>query len=140
MKRKRKKGDDAELDMTPMIDVVFQLMIFFVVTMKMEQNENKEIVLEHSPHGPKLEDKGVGAMVIEVDRRGWISVHGAQVDKNRLRELLRDSYQRYGTFPIYIRGDKNTKHEDIRGVMDICASEGIAAISFIAIKKEKRKR
>ena len=35
-KKERKKGDAAKLEMTPMIDVVFQLLIFFIVTLKQE--------------------------------------------------------------------------------------------------------
>ena len=39
--RKQNKGESPKLDMTPMIDVVFQLLIFFVVTLKQDVNGNK---------------------------------------------------------------------------------------------------
>ena len=40
------RNDQCEIDMTPMIDVVFQLIIFFVVTLKMTSDTNLDIILE----------------------------------------------------------------------------------------------
>jgi biopolymer transport protein ExbD len=45
--RKRNKGESPKLDMTPMIDVVFQLLIFFVVTLKQEESSPSS-----PPRGP----------------------------------------------------------------------------------------
>ena len=48
---KKPNNEDVSLDMTPMIDVVFQLIIFFVVTLKMTDNRQAEIKLEDGVHG-----------------------------------------------------------------------------------------
>ena len=44
---KRRPSDGGEMNMTPMIDVVFQLIIFFVVTLKLSKEENPDIDLEN---------------------------------------------------------------------------------------------
>ena len=54
MARKRRQSETSEVNMTPMIDVVFQLIIFFVITIKMETEMNESIVLEEAKYGPEL--------------------------------------------------------------------------------------
>ena len=137
IKKRNRSHEGCEIDMTPMIDVVFQLIIFFIVTMKMNQDINEDIVLADAKHGPAIEDEDPRQMVIEVDQRGWISIHGAQLSRKRLRGIMAARFKRYGAFPVLIRGDERTKHKDIRAVMDICTSIGIWRINFAAIKEKK---
>ncbi|EFK97443.1 Biopolymer transport protein ExbD/TolR, partial [sediment metagenome] len=52
----RKANLETTMDMTPMIDCVFQLMIFFIVTFKLDADMiNEKIELAQSPHGPAIE-------------------------------------------------------------------------------------
>ena len=135
---RRRRTEGCAIDMTPMIDVVFQLIIFFIVTFKMEKDINEEIELWDATHGPAIEKREPRTTVIEVDKRGWISMHGAQLTKVQLRNILKSKYRRIGdTFPVLIRGDWRTRHDDVRAVMDICTGVGIWRISFAAIKERK---
>jgi len=133
----RIKSERCEVNMTPMIDVVFQLMIFFIVTIKLEQNINPEIKLELAKHGPVIKEEDPRTMVVEVNQRGWISIHGAQLTKQKFWEIMKARYDRHGVFPVLIRGDWRAKHNDIRAVMDICTGIGIWRINFAAIKERK---
>lgn len=135
MAKGRKKLGDAELDMTPMIDVVFQLMIFFLVTMKMEETINEEIELDDSPHAPMIKDQHPTTLILEVDRRGRVSIRNATIELSTLQVMLKNRYSKFGEFPILIRGDKRTKHADIRKVMDVCTAAGLWKINFAAIKE-----
>lgn len=133
----KKYTDGCELDMTPMIDVVFQMIIFFIVTIKMDENINEEIKLEDAKDGPVYKDPDPRTIVIEVDRRGWISINNTQMNENMLRNIMLGRFHRLGTFPVMIRADKNTQHKDVRKVMDICTGVGIWRIDFAAIKEPK---
>jgi len=135
--KKRTSSEGCALNMTPMIDVVFQLIIFFIVTVKMEETDNPDIVLEPAPNGPVIEKPSSQTLVIEVDKRGWISIHNARLSKSQLTKIIRSRYDRFGNFPVMIRGDRRTRHEDIRAVMDICASIGIWRVSFVAVQEKK---
>jgi len=134
---RKKNVDGCELDMTPMIDVVFQMIIFFIVTIKMDENINEEIILEIAKEGPVYKDPDPRTIVIEVDKRGWISINNLQLNDKTLRDIMLNRFQRMGTFPVMIRADKNTKHKDVRRVMDICTAVGIWRIDFAAIKEPK---
>ena len=136
MAKRKLPQEGSELDMTPMIDVVFQLMIFFIVTIKMESDINPDIVLEQGKNGPILKNEGPRMLVVEVDRRGSISIHNAHMDASMFRQIMRARVRRLGyNFPVLVRGDKRTKHKDIRKVMDICSSVGIWKIQFAAIQE-----
>jgi len=137
---KLKRRDDGSVNLTPMIDVVFQLIIFFIVTIQLEKEENEDIILEKAPAAAVIDDMPKTALEIEVDRRGWVSIHGAEVSDRALLGIVKRRYRQYGEFPIVIRGDKDAKHVAIRRVMDICTQAGLWQISFSAIKEEKVKK
>ena len=132
---RKNRSSGCELDMTPMIDVVFQLIIFFIVTIQLQKELNEDIILEMGRYGPEVEKEE--GMVIEVDQRGWISIHGAQLTKATLTKVIKNRRNRYGDFPVMIRGDYRAQHSDIRGVMDICTGVGLWRINFIAVKEKK---
>ena len=140
-KSKRKSMEGCELNMTPMIDVVFQLIIFFIVTLKMTENINPDIVLEDGKHGEIITGENVPTQTIEIEvsRRGRISIHNAQLDTARLAMHIRDRYNKYGSFPVMVRADYRTRHEDVKRVMDVCTRNGVWKIGFIAVQDRRVK-
>ncbi len=137
MKRRARATEGCELDMTPMIDVVFQMIIFFIVTIKMDENINEEIILEEAKQGPLYKGEDPRTMIIEIDQRGWLSINNVQLTEARLRDIVIRRYRRFGTFPVMIRADRRTEHRHVRSVMDVCTEVGIWQIDFAAIKERK---
>ena len=140
-KSKRKSMEGGDMNMTPMIDVVFQLIIFFIVTLKMTENINPDIVLEDGKHGEIITGENVPTQTIEIEvsRRGRISIHNAQLDTARLAMHIRDRYNKYGSFPVMVRADYRTRHEDVKRVMDVCTRNGVWKIGFIAVQDRRVK-
>lgn len=124
--------------MTPMIDVVFQMIIFFVTTADLDRKAfDQKIKLAMSPHGPAVEERDPRTITIEVSKHGTIQLGQAVISPAVLRQILRKAVAEYGqTTPVVIRGDGQTKHEDIRKVMDICSASGLWKIKFAAIKED----
>lgn len=133
----RLNRDETAMDMTPMIDMVFQLMIFFLVTIKMDQDQiNQDIKLAMAPNGPAIEEKDPRTITIEVDRRGKISIGGVRMSDKHLYGILRNAVNQQGYgIPVLVRGDSKTRHEDVRAVMDVCSSVGLWRIRFAAVKQ-----
>lgn len=123
--------------MTPMIDVVFQLIIFFVCTVELERQAiDESIRLSMAPHGPAVEQKDPREVVVEVDDRGRISIARNYMNEAFLRNLLRNVVISHGqTTPVIIRAAGGARHEDIRRVMDACAYAGLWKVSFAAVKE-----
>jgi biopolymer transport protein ExbD len=126
--------------MTPMIDIVFQMIIFFVCTVQLEKDAiNEDIRLAMAPNGP-IEQKDPTQVTIDVDERGRIQVAGFGMSVNTLVQVLRKQIGLYGTqIPVIIRGDEDTRHEDVKRVMDACTRAGIWKIKFAAIKDRAKK-
>ena len=66
---KAREQEPCTIDMTPMIDCVFQLIIFFIVTINMSESKDPDVRLEMGPHGQEIEteDATKSALVIDVD-------------------------------------------------------------------------
>jgi len=122
--------------MTPMIDIVFQMIIFFVTTVQLEKEAvNEDIRLAMAPHGPQVEEKDPLTVTIDVDSRGQISIARQPLNVSTLRAILKKTVAQYGQIvPVVIRGDIETRHADIKRVMDACTQAGIWKIRFAAIK------
>ena len=138
MKKPREEGG---VNMTPMIDVVFQLIIFFVCTAVLEQQSiDESIRLSMAPHGPAVETKDPREVVVEVDAKGRISIARSYMIDVFLKNLLRNVVISHGqTTPVIIRAAGGAKHEDVRKVMDACAYAGLWKVSFAATKDAAQK-
>ncbi len=145
---KKPKNEEASLDMTPMIDVVFQLIIFFVVTLKMTDNSKAEIKLEDGVHGIVLthEELPPSQLTIDVVQKGnkppVYKISNFPVRFEQIQQKVAERYRRYGDFPCMIRADWNTKHVYVREVMRACLAGMVEAgkkdmpiLSFVAINK-----
>ena len=138
---KKTRNEDASLDMTPMIDVVFQLIIFFVVTLKMSDDKDTTIRLEDGKHGIVLtqDELPPSQLTIDVGRTGRVSLSNITLTDQMLASKIRERKARYGTdFPCMIRADAGTQHRHIARVMNICAANGVWKLSFVAIAEHKK--
>lgn len=133
----RKSAEECPIDMTPMIDVVFQLIIFFTVTIRLDQTTNPDIELELAANGPEIKRVTEQTMVVEVDKKGGLTMHGMRMSVSQFAGFIQNRFNRTGEFPLLIRGDWRTQHKDIRRVMDACTEIGLYRISFAAIKEKK---
>ena len=134
----RKQYPDAKLDMTPMIDVVFQLIIFFVVTAAM-QNKAMEtnVRMAMAPNGPLEQVKDPRTVMVDVVEDGTIQIMKSRISEGQLLTILNNARKTSGqSTPVVIRGDMGTKHEAIKRVMDICGKAGLWKIRFAALKEQ----
>tara|TARA_B100000809_G_scaffold258584_1_gene302042 strand:- start:583 stop:1011 length:429 start_codon:yes stop_codon:yes gene_type:complete len=137
MKYRKKRGEEREMDMTPMIDIVFQLIIFFIVTINLEKDKLKPIELAPSPEGPAIEKKDPRMVVITVDKKGEISIGSVGLSAIQLQGVMQNAVNLHGFgIPVLVRGDRKTLHAKVRLVMDACASVGIWKIKFAAMKEK----
>lgn len=134
---KARKQDPCTIDMTPMIDCVFQLIIFFIVTINMSENNDPDVRLELGKHGQEIEsgESSSSALILDVNRKGRVSIGNVSFNAAGLQKIISGRYRRYGAnTQIWIRGDARASHDQIRKVMDVCTSMGIGRVSFVAVK------
>ena len=135
---KRRRIPDGELDMTSMIDVVFQLIIFFVTTIDMENKAlETKVQMAMSPHGPVEEKKDPRTVVVDVEKDGTIKINKVKLSEGQLLAILKNARIATGpTTPVVIRGDQDVLHEDIHRVMAVIGKAGLWKIRFAALKEK----
>ena len=134
----RKQYPDAKLDMTPMIDIVFQLIIFFVVTVDMQNKALETSVrMAMAPNGPDEEVKDPRTVVVDVEADGTVSIMRTPLSDGQLLAILKKAVNTSGqSTPVVIRGDLAAKHEVVKRVMDVCGKAGLWKLRFAALKEK----
>ncbi len=132
----KKRPDEPGVNMTPMIDVVFQLIIFFVCTADMQQKAlDESIKLAMAPHGKPVETKDPREITIEVDGKGRISIARTYMSADYLYTVMRKAVNEHGqSTPVVIRGDGLTLHQEVKAIMDACTKAGMWKVKFAAVK------
>lgn len=122
--------EDPGFNLTPMIDVVFQLLIFFMLATTYRDPEKElDIELPVAESG-REEQKQPEELVINVFRDGRISLGGQLVDESALGNALRATALRNPDTQVTIRGDRLVHHESVVAVMDAC---GLAGLQNLAV-------
>ena len=144
----RKPQENPELDMTPMIDVVFELIIFFVVTLKMATDKDETVRLEDGKHGIILTPEELPPTHMQIDiasrdrngkflPRGRISMGDREISPDEIGRRVKERMRKIGEFPVLIRADYNCRHEVVARVMNAVTDNGIWKISFMAVSEDK---
>jgi biopolymer transport protein ExbD len=121
--------DESALNITPLIDVVFLLLIFFMVaTTYAERERAMELELPRAESGTQsteLPDE----LVLNVFRDGRVVLGDREVDGATLRASLAEAAGRNRDMPVTSRGDAHVEHARIVAVMDACAQAGLSNLS-----------
>ena len=128
-------GND-EVDLTPMIDVVFLLIEFFMTVANMITAEKIEVEMPVAIHSVIPEEFG-GRNTITVTRDGSIFAGVYPVDLDGMEAILETQIREDPELKVYIRADSFTEHQYINDVMEACAAIGIYNVIFAAYQSEK---
>ncbi len=129
------------VNLTPMIDIVFQMIIFFVFTLDLEREKfDKGIIIPDAPNAQELKEFEPATIYPQVLANGDIKIGSAVVDEGTFRMLVRGAVKRYGqTVPVMVYGAAEAQHGRIRRVMDICSEEGLYRINIIGVIERAQK-
>jgi len=83
-KRFRKRDDQAEVNMTPMLDIVFILLIFFIVTATFLSEEGVDMRPPPDCEGPQCDVDGPPPIVVQLDADSHVFVNGTRTDIERV--------------------------------------------------------
>lgn len=129
MARRQKSSilNEGELDMTPMIDCVFLLLIFFMVTTVFKNPQQLKMTLPDAMNPKKLEQKQI---TVEVSAEGAMAVNGKTCTIDQFDAFLIAEKQKTSNKSVVIRADKDAKHGDILKLMKLAKSVEIESIAL----------
>jgi biopolymer transport protein ExbD len=130
MKFSSRQPEPAGMQLAPMIDIVFLLLIFFIVTWQFTRSETElNVSVPTAEEGSDL-NRPKGEIIINVLPDGTIRVEGLTVNLPQLHEKLSAIAKQYENQPVRIRGDGQVAYQRIVEVIDTCQKAGIWNISF----------
>jgi len=127
--RGRRGKGQANIDLTPLIDVVFQLLIFFLLTATFQNNPSFKVKL------PKAKNQDVTrepkAVVVSIGATGEVEIDGKRVDDRELQMRLCAAAQEDTTTGVNIRADESTAHQHVVKVMDLAKTCGLEKLGIL---------
>lgn len=134
MKLKSDLGEDITLDMSPMIDMVFLLLIFFLVAATVVEVQKIPVDLPQAVYAKVPEDV-TGRVIISINKNGELFAGSQQVSIDQLQELLRTEIDVNPKLRVMIRADGDVKYKINEDVMAACADVGAVDLIYSAFEK-----
>ena len=130
MPLKTHHDDLPAINLTPMIDILFNLIIFFMVSTRFTEIERKvDLSVPQVGGTSSLADMGK-SHVINIYRDGEISFDGRAVSLADLRTQLAAARRQYADLEVTLRGDGLTHYQNVAAVMTACQQAGISEMGI----------
>ena len=128
-------GPVAEINVTPLVDVMLVLLIVFLVTAPLLKPESLGISLAKTESTQNPYTQNQSQMKLSIDQSGNLFIDGRPIDEQALRNSLKDKRQD-PDFLVSVFVDENLKYARVAEVMALVRSEGIARLSFVVLTKK----
>ena len=124
--RKKKSSDGATLDLTPIVDVVFNLLIFFALSLNFAATSGGINV--KLPSATSAEPVKIEQLTINLTKDGGIVYNDDTIDESELKKKLQEVEDKESL--VIIRADNDVPHGKVVEIMDIAKSEGLSKLAF----------
>lgn len=134
------KPQVASVDMTPMIDIVFNLLLFFLCSSSYVQHATIEIKLPEASNTVEMQGQPV---TVDLTRTDVISVNGKRVNSiEELTDTLKAAYppDSKKEKPLLIRADAFAFHGRVIAILDIARGIGVRTLNVETIPEDKTGR
>ncbi len=129
--------EEMELNLTPLIDVVFLLLIFFMVSTTFDKQSEIAIALPESSSEPVSEKKQ--QLIITIDAKGRYFINQKEVVSGRvdiLRSAILIAAKGQQQPQVIIHADRMTPHQAVIGAMDALRQLGFNQLTFATLKAQ----
>lgn len=125
----------AEINMTPLIDIMLVLIIIFMVTSTITTDSGLDINLPQSTQGQAVKGEEERPLIISLDKAGHIALDGKNVDNASLKESIAAQMQALKTTTVVFEGDREAMLGEAIRIMDIAKEAG--ATKFAVATEQK---
>lgn len=125
MIRSRTPEPSLMLDLTPVIDMVFLLLIFFLAATTFQQNERELNVALPSAASAAPISASLRELIVNIDSSGEIILAGRRTTPEALRDAISAAVRANPSQKVSIRGDRRASYEHIVRALDICKGAGV---------------
>ena len=125
MARRRRREDEMEINLIPMIDIMLILLIFFMVATTIKHSE-KALPIELPKSAAAIDQASQESLlVLGVDAAGNKYIGSEKVTLSILHERIRAAAQKDSTQAVRVDADRKTPYEQFIEVVELCQFEGL---------------
>jgi len=132
-RRRTREQEEADLDITPMLDVVFIMLIFFIVTASFVKEAGIDV---NRPDASTAEVKEKGNILVAITDSNQVWIDRRQVDVRSVRANIERLRAENPEGSVVIQADKNSKNGLLVKVMDAARLAGVENVSLAATQTE----
>jgi biopolymer transport protein ExbD len=134
VKFQRRRDEEVGINLTPLIDVVFLLLIFFMVSTTFERHGEIQLQLPSADRDPAPAQQAW--IDVLVDATGTYYVDGRELVNRRpetLQRMLETVLSERGGQPVLVRADANASHQSVVTALDVIGRLGVTSVSIATI-------
>jgi len=129
--KRRLQGDEEGIPITNLVDVLFLLIVFFMMSTVLSFDRGLGVKLPESASAGRISNKGVSVLI---NREGKVFVDGTEVTLDRVGDTVK-SRQKLGGQNVILKSDKDTRFQAIADVMDRLLAVGIGDLSLPVVER-----
>jgi biopolymer transport protein ExbD len=127
MKRRGEEGATGEIDLTPMLDVVFILLIFFIVTSVFITEAGIDVT---KPEASTADPRSQDLILIAISSEGEIWIDGEAIDSRFVRQRFERRLAETPNASVVIQGDRAAQNEHVMTILRAARDAEIANVSI----------
>lgn len=130
-----KKDEGVEVNLTPLIDVVFLLLIFFMVSSTFDRHAKLKVQLPQAD--AQVQQATDDPIVLSIDAKGKYYIDDLQVVNEQLDTLkmaLQKTVGERSNVTLLLRADGRTEHQSVVRAMDAAAQLGLTKLSIATVE------
>jgi biopolymer transport protein ExbD len=136
----RRGNDEPEINLTPLIDVVFLMLIFFMVSTTFLKESDLDIALPEASQQPTRQDSE--PIRITINPEGNFFVNGNELVNTKIGTVERALTEALGersaeAIPVVIRADGDTQHERVVTAMDAAQRAGLRKVGIATVPRDE---
>ena len=132
-KRKSAEAEETGIDLTPMLDVVFIMLIFFIVTTSFVKESGIDV---SRPGAATAEKKSKASILVAIDKNDGVWIDKRKIDLRSVRANIERLHAESPEGTIVVQADESSKTGILVKVMDQIRMAGVTNISVAATKTQ----
>ena len=129
MQFRRTNSPQATINIAPLVDVVFLLVIFFAVSTTFLETAGLKLELPSSSSTAKREAQ---VLTVLLSADGTLSYDGASIERPELAQRLKSALETSERKVVVLRADRSARHGDVVAVMDVIQNAGAESMTLAA--------
>lgn len=130
-------GPMADINVTPLVDVMLVLLIIFIITAPLMSHKVKVELPQANLVNKNNEEKRSNPITLAVKEDGSLYWNDIQISESELEQRFSLAAQQTPQPPLNLRGDRTTKMSKISKIIKVAQGQGIMDIGFIATKEKE---